>query len=116
MKVKCITVYPKTIEIEYYNEQLITIYFDFVKNTFKAFIERAYSTTMFQIKEKQEYLSIIDECLNAVELRHTKIKLNITKADFTSGSRNIISENPECYIKPEDMFNWITVQKMKGVI
>ena len=115
MKAECITVYPQTIEIKY-DKHTIKICFDFTKNTFKAFIEKAISATIFDVEEKQEYLSIIDKCLNAIKLQHTKVKFDIKKVEFTSGSCNVITESPECYIKSEDMFDWITVQKIKGVI
>ena len=55
MKAECITVYPQTIEIKY-DKHTIKICFDFTKNTFKAFIEKAISATIFDVEEKQEYL------------------------------------------------------------
>lgn len=113
--IKSINAYLHTLEIKY-GVYVVKIHFDFKSNSFRAFTEGGNNLFEFNTKEKRKYLSVIDECLTKVGLKHTKEVFEIKQVDYGNGLHEVIVNDPVCYIKPEDMFNWITIQKMKGII
>jgi len=113
--IKSINAYLHTLEIKY-GVYVVKIHFDFKANTFRAFTESGNNLFEFNVDDKRKYLSIIDECLTKAGIKHTKVIFDISKADYGNGLHEVIRNDPVCYINPDDMFNWITLQKMKGVI
>ena len=113
--IKSINVYSHTLEIKY-GMYVIKIYFDFKSNSFKAFTESGNNLFEFNTKEKLKYQSVIDECLTKAGLKHTKELLETKQVDYGNGPHEVIMNDPVCYINIGEMLDWITVQKMKGIL
>lgn len=113
--IKSINAYLYTLEIKY-GTYVVKIHFDFKANTFRAFTETGNNLLEFNVNDKRKYLLIIDECLTKAGIKHNKVTFDILKADYGHGLIDIIRNEPVCYINPDDMFNWITLQKMKGIL
>ena len=115
--VKNMIQYIDNIEI-YYSRYVVKITFDFIKLKFKAYTECGMNCMSYETEAKQRYLSIIDECLNKVECKHTKEILNIKEPNYNykTSHKYETDDKPVCYIEIEDFLNWLTFMKLKGTL
>ena len=114
-RVKDIKAYMENLEISY-GVYVVKINFDFKRLKFRAYTETGFNLPSFDVANKKKHLTVIDECLDKIGLKHVKEILNIKehKTNYETLFKYEADEKPVCYIEPDDLFKWFTVQKMKN--
>lgn len=111
-----------TFEIPY-GYYIIKIRYNFKNNQigdFEAYMESGLdlSEDICDVIRKQHYIDTIKQCLDTIGLKCSCPKLEIKEEynSFTKATYKKCHQKAVCYIKINDLMNWLTLQKMKGEI